>query len=79
MFPPNVRFPSIFAFPVMFNPEPEIGPKFPVLPVPPADNTMSPDAPPITKVPNVVFTNGSPNWSEPDCCAVVPRLNLSAI
>jgi len=27
----------------------------------------------------VEFTYGSPNWSEPDCCAVVPRLNLSAI
>jgi len=41
--PPNVKFPAIFAFPVISNPEPEIAPKFPVLPVPPHDNTISPD------------------------------------
>ena len=77
--PPNVKLPAIFALPVISNPEPEIGPKFPVLPVPPADKTMSPFGPPTNRVPNVVFTNGSPNANEPDCCAVVPRLNLSAI
>jgi hypothetical protein len=26
-----------------------------------------------------VFTYGSPNANDPDCCAVVPRLNLSPI
>ena len=79
MLPPNVKLPWIFASPVISNPEPEIGPKFPVLPVPVADNKMSPSGPPINRVPNVVFTYGSPNANEPDCCAVVPRLNLSAI
>ena len=63
----------------MSNPEPEIAPKFPVLPVPADDNTMSPEGPPTTYVPNVVFTYGSPNANEPDCCAVLPRLNLSPI
>ena len=77
--PPNVKLPAIFAFPVISKPEPEIAPKFPVLPVPDEPNIMSPFGPPINKVPNVVFTYGSPNANEPDCCAVVPRLNLSAI
>ena len=72
--PPNVRLPSIFAFPVISKDEPEI----------PCDDefikrVMSPLAPPICSVPNVVFTYGSPNANEPDFCALVPRLNLSAI
>ena len=79
MLPPNVKLPAIFAFPVISKPEPEIAPKFPVLPVPVDDSMISPVAPPTINVPNVVFTYGSPNANEPDCCAVLPRLNLSPI
>ena len=77
--PPNVKLPAMFAFPVMSNPEPEIAPNVPVLPVPVEPKVMSPSGPPTCRVPNVVFTYGSPNANEPDFCAVVPRLNLSPI
>ena len=77
--PPNVKLPSIFAFPVMSNDEPEIPANEPWLPVPDEPNVMSPVWPPICNVPKSVFTYGSPNANEPDFCAVVPRLNLSPI
>jgi hypothetical protein len=35
--------------------------------------------PPSNNVFKSVFMYGSPNTNEPDCCAAVPRLNLSAI
>ena len=77
--PPNVKLPSIFAFPVISNEEPEIPANEPALPVPDAPNVISPLSPPICNVPNVVFTYGSPNANEPDFCAVVPRLNFNPI
>mgnify|MGYP007043771598 CR=1 FL=1 len=46
---------------------------------PTAVSVTSPVSKPISNVPNVVFTYGSPNANEPDCCAVLPRLNLSPI
>ena len=83
--PPNVKLPSIAALPVIFNDEPlmnvdaDTDAPTNVDDVPAVANCISPLAPPTNNVPNVVFTYGSPNANEPDCCAVVPRLNLSAI
>ena len=77
--PPKVRLPSIFAFPVISKEEPEMPATTILLPVPSAVRVASPLSSPICNVPNVVFTYGSPNANEPDFCAVVPRLNLSAI
>ena len=45
--PPKVKLPAIFALPVISNPEPEIAPNVPVLPVPVEPKVISPSGPPI--------------------------------
>ena len=79
MFPPNVRFPSTLALPVIFNEEPDIPPNTALLPVPAIANVTSPPSKPICNVCKSVFTYGSPNANEPDFWELFPRLNLSAI
>ena len=75
----------MFAFPVISNEEADTYPLADTCAptnaddVPADANTTSPAVLPTTNVLKSVLKYGSPNANEPDCCAVLPRLNFNAI
>jgi len=83
--PFKVRFPLIKAFDVICkfdaetNDDADTDNELNSEVLPTVANVISPLFPPTCNVVNDVFTNGSPNASEPDLSAVEPLLNLSAI